>query len=195
MEWTGEGDPTGSSARERPVLLLTGERAAGKSTICLRVAEMARAAGVPVAGIVSRGIYRGGERIGLEAVDLAAGDSWRLASTIEQLGGPVIGAYSFSPEGLARAIRALEQALERHAGLLVADEIGPLELARHGGFYPFLVRLKKQRSRPDLLIVIRPSLVDDLQRFLGRGPFRVFGATGGTRESLPRSLLEAVVAG
>ncbi len=176
---------------QRLLTLLTGGRGVGKSTVCLRVAELARAAGLPVAGIVSS--YRDPLRNLLDAVHLSTLQRWPLASTVEPLDGPAVGRFSFSAAGLARALAALEQAAASDAALLVLDEVGPLELGRREGFYPFVEQVRRLAS-PDLLIVVRPSLVDELRAFLAGGLQRVLEVTVGARESLPGRILEAAAA-
>lgn len=178
-------------AGQRQVTLLTGERGAGKSTVCLRVAEMARAAGLPVAGVASA--YADLQRGRLEAVDLSTSQRWPLASAVESLGGPAIGRFSFSPAGLARALDALQRAAGLDVALLVVDEVGPLELGRREGFYPLLERLRRLDS-PDLLVVVRPSLLGELRAFLAGERQSVLEVTASTRESLPGRILESAAA-
>jgi nucleoside-triphosphatase THEP1 len=175
---------------QRLVTLLTGERGAGKSTVCLRIGELARAAGpgeAGIAGIASRGRYEAGEQAGLDAVDLASGQEWPLASAVERLGGPVIGRFSFSPSGLSRALERLYRAVASGARLIVLDEVGPLEILRREGFYPFLESLRR-RPRPDLLLVVRPALLDDLRALFGSARLRVVAVTPENRDALPEDL-------
>jgi nucleoside-triphosphatase len=173
---------------ERRITLLTGERGAGKSTVCLALARLARAGGVAVSGVASRSVIRDGGRAGLEAVDLATLASWRLASTLEPLGGPTIGPFSFDPAGLARALAVVEEAAASPAVLLAIDEIGPLELTFHEGFSPALGMLAG-RPTPDLLFVVRPSLVETLGALFGRDRPRVVETTAANRDGLPAALL------
>jgi nucleoside-triphosphatase len=179
---------------ERRITLLTGERGAGKSTVCLALARLARAAGVAVSGVASRSVIRDGGRAGLEAVDLATLDSWRLASTLQTLGGPAIGPFSFDPAGLARALALVEAAADSAATLLAIDEIGPLELTFHEGFYPVLGPLA-QRPSPDLLFVVRPSLLDTLAGLFARDRPRVVETTAANRDELPAALLRELARG
>ncbi len=197
---TGAGAGAGVRApASRRVTLLTGARGAGKSTVCLRMGELARGAGIAVAGIASQGVFRQGARVGLEAVDLATRERWLLASTVEQQDGPAVGPFSFSLSGLQRALAVLDRALDRFAqsaalpgtGLLILDEVGPLEIARHQGFFPVVARLRITPS-PDLLIVVRPELVGELRAALGDGRFTVVEVTRDSRDALPERLLAAV---
>ena len=200
---TGAGAGAGGRAPAgRRVTLLTGGRGAGKSTVCLRMGELARGAGIAVAGIASQGVFRQGARVGLEAVDLATGEHWLLASTVEQQDGPAVGPFSFSLPGLQRALAALDRALDRfvdpavqpETGLFILDEVGPLEIARRQGFFPVVARLRIASS-PDLLVVVRPELVGELRAALGEGRFTVVEVTRDSRDALPERLLAAVGAG
>ncbi len=184
----------GAEPAARRVTLLTGPRGAGKSTVCLRIGDLARAAGIAVAGIASQAVLRQGARIGLDAVDLATGERWQLASAVEPLGGPTVGPFSFSPGGVERALAALNRAVDRTAQpatrLLIVDEVGPLEIARREGFYPFVERLCRLSS-PDLLLAVRPALVEPLRTLLGDGRFDVVEVTPDTRDALPERLAAA----
>jgi nucleoside-triphosphatase len=178
---------------ERRITLLTGERGAGKSTVCLALARLARAEGVAVSGVASRSVIRDGRRAGLEAVDLATLASWRLASTLQALGGPTIGPFSFDAGGLGRALALVEAAADSAAVLLAIDEIGPLELTFHGGFHAVLGPLARRPS-PDLLFVVRPSLVETLATYFQRDRPAVVVTTAASRDGLPAALLRGATA-
>ncbi len=121
------------------LLLLVGDRHSGKTSACLWIAELMRARGVSVGGIVAPAIHHADRCVGYDVVDLSAGRSTRLA-TVDGPGIEHVGRFHFLAEGLALGRTALESAAESPHRLVIVDEVGPLELAGRG-WAPYLVRL------------------------------------------------------
>lgn len=172
------------------ILLLTGDRGAGKSTLCELLAGEAEGRGIPAGGIACPAVFGpDGTKIGCRVRDLAAGEERDLGSTARDLGGPRWKGWSFSEEGFAAANRAVLAALDRGAGLVILDEIGPVELRLGAGLEPSLRALDERYAGPDLpgpggrrdvaagplvLLVVRPELAEELgRRFPGSAIIRV----------------------
>jgi nucleoside-triphosphatase THEP1 len=174
------------------VVLLTGKRGVGKTTVCQAVAELARRQGYRPGGVITPALYAcpeqgpraypeqgrracQGIKVGFGAVDVGSGERWPLAhtdpSTILRQGSghgrepgcPRVGPYSFDPDGLARALEVLIRAATTGCDLLMVDEIGPLELEQGEGFAPILGLLPVE-GPTHTLIVVRPALLDQLLR-------------------------------
>ncbi len=162
--------------------LLTGERGAGKTTIC-----MSLAAGNPLyAGIVEAPVLdAAGRSIGIRARSLADGEEWDLASVDRDLGGPRTGRFSFSQEGIDRAAAVLDAALARPRGIAVIDEVGPLELFSGAGFAPVLPRLAAAGS---VLITVRPGLLSLVVQRVPRHLVEVFNVEAATRAAVVEKL-------
>ena len=164
-------------------ILLTGARGAGKTTVCRKLAEMARAKGFQPQGVVCPALYDDvGIKVGFEAEDAGSGERWLLAHTDLESGGPQIGPYVFDSFGLARANGVLERACQG-SELLMLDEVGPLELKRGEGFAPILSILPLQ-GQGHVFIVVRPSLLAELRSRLGHD-FSIYTVSEGNREVLP----------
>ena len=149
------------------LLLLTGERGAGKTTACARLAALAAERGLAAGGLLTRRLPGG-----LEAEAVPGGERWPLARLERPAGGggsdgpppdgpsvappgeppegppgarreepPAWGPFTFSPAGFERALRHLQRCLRDRPALLLLDEAGPLELVRGQGFRPFLEEL------------------------------------------------------
>ena len=73
----------------------------------------------------------------------------------------MVGDYTISREGILFACDAIKRAVESRCGLVVIDEVGPLEL-RGNGLMP-AVELALA-SAVDVLIVVRSSLRGALER-------------------------------
>ena len=167
-------------------VLLTGTRQVGKTSVCQAVAELARARGHDIQGVLSPALHcydENSAKVGFEALDAGSGQRWLLAHTEQGLDGPRIGPYVFDAAGLARAIEVLERACHATDGLLLVDEIGPLELERGQGFAPILDRLPLQ-GPGHVLIIVRPALLPALRRRLSRADFSIYTVTEHNREIL-----------
>jgi len=134
------------------VILLTGERGAGKTSFCLKLISRHRAAGLACGGIVCPGAdagasSTGGEKLGCLAQDAAStpaalppsaqtDDEWELGSRVTALDGSRWKQWTFSAIAFEKANRLILASLERPAELTLIDEIGPLETELAVGFRP-----------------------------------------------------------
>lgn len=166
--------------------LVTGERGAGKTLFCRALVEAARVLpGRPeVAGLLSPGVYDGEKQVGIEAVDLRTGERRRLAwlrAPGEPAHSEATRLWRFHEEALAWGNRVLAAAVP--CGLLVVDELGPLELEEGRGWTagPAAVDSGDYTAA---VVVVRPRL---LPVALGRWP----GAEVVRPESPPGSAGEA----
>ena len=167
------------------ILLLTGDRGAGKSTLCERLAEEAQRLGIPAGGVACPAVFGpDGAKIGCRVRNLATGEERELGSTARDLGGPRWKGWSFSREGFKAANRAVLAALERGAGLVILDEVGPVELRLGAGLEPSLQALDRMSAEEDrsgsggtepgslrpgwaglrLLLVVRTERAEELER-------------------------------
>ncbi|MFW5695408.1 MAG: hypothetical protein ACOCYB_09575 [Alkalispirochaeta sp.] len=135
----------------------TGER--------IELATVVRIPGDPrVAGLVAAPSTPGG-----------ADDDSRAAGSNAHV---MVGPWRFSRGAIAdvnaRLARIAEEAVRggatsdaahRSMPVVVIDEIGPLELLRHGGFLPGLEAV--MRSALPAIVVVRPALVAELRRTIG----------------------------
>ncbi len=142
-----------SGTASRYAVILTGDRGSGKTTLCR---DLAAGSG-DVSGIICPDFLDGeGRRTGKNAFCLSTGKSWPIARTDADLGGPRLGRFSFSAEGLRRAADCLCAGLRRAPRVCILDEIGPLELELGTGFAPAFPLLERAAR---LLLVVRPGLV------------------------------------
>ncbi len=149
-----------------PFVVLTGPGGSGKTAVADRVAAALRAEGVPVGGVVQPAVERGGVRSGFRVRDVASGEEAPLAVFAGTGSGEAGTPYRFDPRGFALARRAIRSVPA--TGVVVADEIGPLEL-RDGGHMP-AIRSVLATARPAAaLLVVRRSLVPALLARIGGG--------------------------
>ncbi|MFM8454303.1 MAG: nucleoside-triphosphatase, partial [Gammaproteobacteria bacterium] len=84
-----------------------------------------------------------------------------------------VGRFRFSAEAFRKACDYLLHAGGKtDAKLLLIDEIGPLEL-RGEGFSEVLKLLLSEPAGPDILLVVRSELVQEVQAYFGLANARV----------------------
>jgi nucleoside-triphosphatase THEP1 len=177
---------------ESRIGLLTGPVGVGKTTIAERIAGLARRHGLVCGGLLAPAMINGcGQKTGIWGVDLLTADRRILARTDQNLGGPAIGPYSFDATALAWATSATERAVGA-CDLLVVDEIGKLELWQGSGLASILPWLASGRASRSLVLV-RESLLADLQARLEPVQQVVFRVSEANRGEMPLRVFESLV--
>lgn len=197
-----------------PLLLLAGERGAGKTTCCLRVAHLAREQGWRTGGFVTRTeILRSGAALDLppsvvepngspspdvrlHLVDLASGEERTLggagAGRPDAPDGPRVGRFRMDAAVFAWGIDRTRRAAAEGCDLLILDEIGPLELDQRLGFAPLLDDLIAARGRvdgPARLIAVRAWLAEPLRALFDPRPAALVRLDATNRDLLPAEVL------
>ena len=152
--------------RRSRVFILTGGTGSGKTTRAREAVEGLRARGLRVGGILAPGLLEEGRRTGFDLVNLATGESTRLAREHGSDAGQHAqwSRFSFEAEGLALGRKALGPDA-RTADVVLVDEVGPFELAG-GGWAHALDELVRDDRRP-IVMVVRSSIVDAVRRRWG----------------------------
>jgi len=141
------------------IILLTGDRGSGKTTVCQRLAAQARAAGWDVAGLLSPAVFEGGLKVALDALDLRSGERRRLAHIRTSVASPdelCTPAWCFNTTTVAWGNRVLTHATP--CDLLIVDELGPLELERNQGWTAGVAAVNTNRYRQAWVVVRRELL-------------------------------------
>lgn len=145
--------------------LLSAPSGAGKTTFCAALADLARAAGWDVAGILCPPVFENGIKTGILAQNLRTGETHPLAMSNTQL--PTtnyqlpLGNWLFSPSTLAWGNELLASCLP--ADLFIVDELGPLELLRGEGWFNALEALRQPTYKIGVAVV-RPNLLETAQK-------------------------------
>ncbi|MFW6159088.1 MAG: nucleoside-triphosphatase [Planctomycetota bacterium] len=135
------------------LILWVGAKHSGKTTAARRLADLARARGFRVAGLLAPAVYDADELAGFDLLDPATGARWPLA----RRDGPGVtraGDFAFDADALDRGRAALTSAAARQADLVIVDEFGALEL-RGDGWRPAVDALLRSAEGVLLLIVRR----------------------------------------
>ena len=154
------------------LFILTGDIRTGKTTwLEARVREL-EAAGDPVYGVLAPGVWRDGEKMGIQNVLLPSHERVLLATPVNWGQSPInrcadsLG-WDFDANALARVNAHLTELAatsgDMRPGLLVIDEIGPLELRRGEGLTAALELLDAGPTPawPHVLVVVRATLAED----------------------------------
>lgn len=143
--------------------LIMGPIGAGKTKAAVALAQGLRAQGLPVGGVVSPRVVKGGQTVGYRVRDLE-GNERPLCSRDPP--GIEFRRFFFSPEGLAFANAVLARAAQ-DARVVIVDEVGPLELTG-GGLAPGVQAAL--RSPAFLVLSVRPWLVGEVLAWAGLPP-------------------------
>lgn len=147
-------------------VLVTGERGAGKTVFCRALVAAARALPEPpeIAGILSERVYEEGVQVGIESVDLRTGRRRRLARR-RQAGEVALSEatrlWQFDRAALTWGDQVLAAAVP--CGLLVVDELGPLEFEEGRGWQAGLAAVDSGNFGA-AVVVVRPGLLPEAQR-------------------------------
>jgi nucleoside-triphosphatase THEP1 len=168
-----------------PVVIITGERGAGKTTLAAAVVERLRAAGARVGGVLAPGAYRDGRRHSFEVVALTTGERRPLSSRDPLPGWIEEQCFWVDPAGYALGNAALAAGA---ADVIVVDEVGPWELAGSG----WAARLDDLAGgATPLLLVVRGTCLFDVVSRWDLEPAAIVEAGEGDAEAIAALLVAA----
>jgi nucleoside-triphosphatase THEP1 len=165
------------------IVILTGERGAGKTTASRSAATRAQAEGYACGGVVT--LTRPGGK--LDVLDVGSGETRRLTLPSDAEPAIVQGRFRFDPDVLNWGNAVLTRATP--CQLLVVDELGPLELEREGGWTQAFDVLKGQDFAL-ALVVVRPELVVKAQLRLPSSAATVLTVALEDRDDVPGIIVE-----
>lgn len=148
------------------VILVSGWRQAGKTTVLLAVREAAIRAGLSAGGFLSVARFEDGVKTGIDLLDAASGEMIPLA-TVGGEGAIRTGYYTFNPQALDAGLRYAVSGAQ--ADVFIVDELGPLELLRGEG-WAAVIPVIAARAFGVAFVVVRPELLDLLRERLALPP-------------------------
>jgi nucleoside-triphosphatase THEP1 len=172
----------------RRIVILTGKRGAGKTTVCRETVALARAGNRTCGGVLTLRRSNGSR----DLQDARTGSTRRLTLGTGTDPAVVQGRFRFDPRVLAWGATTLARATP--CRLLVVDELGPLEIERGEGLAEALDVL----SRGDFelaLVVVRPELVARVRSLMPGDTTTVLTVTRGNRNGLPTALAASLEGG
>lgn len=140
------------------IVVITGERGAGKTTFCQQIIKVYKNAGLSICGVITPGRFKDSQKNGIFVIDLASGQSRLLASAIpEELDGIRFGHWTFDSHVFEWGNQCLGQITD--SDVVVIDELGPLEFELHSGWMTGFEILRSQKYRL-AIAVIRPECIN-----------------------------------
>jgi nucleoside-triphosphatase len=109
------------------IILITGIPGIGKTTAIIKTAQILKAQGYEIGGMITKEKREGDARVGFEIQDLATQKQGCLAH-IKQPNGPRIGKYRINLTDLEAVGASAIQDATGTADIIIIDEIGPMEL-------------------------------------------------------------------
>ncbi|TET53665.1 MAG: hypothetical protein E3J64_03215 [Anaerolineales bacterium] len=167
---------------EGRLVLLSGERGAGKTTVCRETIELARSHGYTCGGLLT---LPRGDGV-LDVLDVRSGDSQQL--TVDPADPEAVpqGAFHFGLQTLSWGNGVLATAAP--CDLLVIDELGPLEIVQGRGWWKAFDGLRRSDFAL-ALAVIRPKLLTRAHLKLPLVSTTVLTATTENRQELPEAIV------
>ncbi len=149
--------------------LVCGERGSGKTQVCAGLAQLLGLYNEDLAGLISPAVFAEGRKIGIEVYDLRSQRRRRLAALRQadqalENGMVATADWIFDPTALAWGNELLRQATP--CGVLIVDELGPLEFGAGRGWTAGLEALDSRAYRL-AVATVRPGL---LQTAIQRWP-------------------------
>ncbi|MER3601492.1 MAG: NTPase [Nitrososphaerota archaeon] len=173
-----------------PLFALTGPPGSGKTTLALRLVQDIRAQGHAAGGVISLEVREGGRRTGFVMRDLLTGEQELLATT-KGGRGPRLGRYFVNVEGIGGFCRRALERARQQGGLVVVDEVGPMELLSEE--FVGAVEEALGWGRP-LLVVLHQRSAHALASRIRASARALYSLAERPPELVRRELLEALLA-
>jgi nucleoside-triphosphatase len=154
------------------LVLWTGQKHSGKTTSAASLINTAREEGFNVAGLLAPSLYRNGELVGFDVLDLQNKTQVPLARRKAEAGKT--GRFDFLQSGLKQGSAALSAEATKSADLIVIDEFGPLELNGRG--WRKSVDSLIASNNALILLVVRQELAENVRRLYADSPSRKLNA-------------------
>lgn len=138
------------------VRLVTGAKNAGKTRWCERTIAGLRAAGHEVRGLLSPGVFEGGQKVAIRVRDLASGGERLLARRRLPSRERSTCSWEFDEAVLTWADARLREVGACHT--LVVDEVGPMELEAKRG-WTAVWSVLSERAFTQAVLTVRPALL------------------------------------
>ncbi len=163
------------------IVLVTGGRQVGKSSLCRRVAAELRGQGVQVTGLITQRVATHA----LMVTELETGVSYALTRPLDAE-GLALPNFTLDPQAMERAAAALRRSFPTQ--LFVLDEVGPLEMMEGKGWGEVFDLLRRERYDVAMLVV-RPELLYAAITCLPNALYTVVRVSIVERERLPQAVI------
>ncbi len=121
-----------SLRKKSNVIIVTGDKGDGKSTLLAELAVLFERKGIQAGGIISPAVMENKERSGYELINVSTAQKIRLSQTEKGDGMVNVGRFYFFEDGIAFGKTALKVANNRMSKIIFVDEVGAWELQGQG---------------------------------------------------------------
>jgi nucleoside-triphosphatase THEP1 len=171
---------------QRPIIVVTGEKGCGKSTLCEWCALEFQSKNYEVAGLLSISNYKKHEKNSIFVKSIRSGKTHFLAQRMKIVNNQSLTPrWKFNPKGLEWGNKQLSISVP--CDFLIIDELGLLEFMNQRGWtqaFPILLRGNFRLA----LVVIRPQLLSKAKTILGE--FIIFQIDLLNRESSKKRITQ-----
>ena len=144
------------------LILLTGARESGKTSLLIQVLEKCHEGGIDAAGVISPAVFINGDKTGIDLLDVRSGERRTLAELRKtDSSGIMTDRWAFDGQTLEWGNHILGSAIP--CDLLLIDELGPIELDKGLGLQNGISALNSGDYRA-AVVVIRPELIQKALR-------------------------------
>ena len=178
---------TTDNQQHRPrIILITGERQAGKTTLCLKLYRLLKRQGIAVSGMITRQP----RPHTLISIELRNGHRHTLTYPFDSDQGIALTHFRINPETMARSAEGVHRSFPTQVFIL--DELGPLELVRGEGWIEALSLLKTGEYNV-ALIVVRLTLLSAAVRQLTADWYTLIRLTAHNRDAISERLFQEIL--
>ncbi len=165
-------------------IAIAGIRESGKTSFLFEFIKEVSAYGLQVQGVIEAGIFEGNQKVAIEAMDLAAGESRMLARLSSEAATDMhFGDWAFFTETFDWANERLSKV--GTPDVFILDEVGPLELRQGRGLQTGL-RVMSAREYRIGILTVRPKCLDELMELYP--DLMVYSLSNWDKESLLKEL-------
>ncbi len=149
-----------SLRKKSNVIIVTGDKGEGKSTMLAELGVLFKNRGIQTGGIISPAVFENNVRTGYDLVNVATAQKIRLSQTGRIDGMVNVGRYYFFEEGITFGKEALMIENNRMSEIIMIDEVGAWELQGQG-WADRLSELVLNCDKP-LILAVNVKLVDQV---------------------------------
>jgi iron complex transport system ATP-binding protein len=171
-----------------PVFIVTGGINQGKTSFARQIAEILRNRGIIIRGLFTLGNTNNSSRSAYYIKDISTGSEAELCSTTPDSNRLAYGRFYFNEKTILYGREILTSSIDNSPGLVVIDEIGPLEI-NDEGWAPAIERLVVCNASPQLWVV-RERLVKPIMRKWNVGDIIVININEDSPEEAALLILE-----
>lgn len=142
------------------IIIVTGDKAEGKTTFIADLTEKLQDMGFRVEGFYSRGIWKNRIRDHYNLFDIKHKEEFLLCDRNVSDEKDRVGEYYFRKETIDRGIQIIRNAIETSSPVIVLDEAGKLEITGKGWF-PVLKRVLSLGNTM-VVVAVRKIFVDQI---------------------------------